>query len=45
MKTREKQKAWNPKEMFRFAQHDKWNLWRCGFNRTFDVRFPCGECD
>ena len=20
--------------MFRFAQHDKWNLWRCGFNRT-----------
>ena len=29
--------VWNLQEMFRFAQHDKWNLWRCDFNRTFDV--------
>ena len=34
MKTRESKAIQNLKEMFRFAQHDKWNLWRCGIERT-----------
>ena len=44
MKTRGNQRVWNPKEMFRFAQHDKWNLWRCGFNRT-QTRIAHKMCD
>ncbi|MDE7256205.1 MAG: hypothetical protein K2N54_08555 [Helicobacter sp.] len=30
----------NSREMFRYTQHGKWNLWRCGFNRTH-YRFMC----
>ena len=25
------------KRCFANAQHDKWNLWRCGFNRTYKI--------